>query len=177
MTSVMPMINNPKTTSIIIDLRFNMGGDDEIGHKVLSYFISEKREIYSRKTFYAASKWTIEKNILISPSEQKNTTTPIKLLIGPITASAAETFALGMKSLPQVKIVGENSMGIFSDQFPRKLPNGWWVTLSNELVLSPDKLSYEGIGVPVNYHAAFPFLSTLGNNIFPGIDAAVQSTP
>lgn len=176
MTFVMPMINNPKTTSVIIDLRFNMGGNDEIGQKVLSYFISEKRKIYSRKTFYAASKWTVEKNILITPSPQNNTTTPIRLLIGPITASAAETFALGMKTLPQVKIIGENSMGIFSDQFPRILPNGWWITLSNELLLSPDKLSYEGIGVPVNYQAAFPFLSTLGNNLFPGIDAAVQSS-
>ncbi|MBI2786657.1 MAG: peptidase, partial [Legionella longbeachae] len=118
--------------------------------------------------------WSTEKSISISPSEQRNTTTPITLLIGPITASAAETFALGMKSLSQTKIIGESSMGIFSDQFPRKLPNGWWITLSNELILSPYKLSYEGIGVPVNYHAPFPFLSILGNNIFPGIDAAVS---
>lgn len=171
MKKVMPLINNQQTARIIFDLRFNMGGDDKIGQEIIRHFINEPKKIYSRQTYYNGGQWTEAEATVIKPASDNNTVKPISLLIGPITASAAETFCLGMKSIPRVQFVGENSMGIFSDQFPRKLPNGWWITLSNQKLLSADdNISYEGSGIPVDYPAPFPFLSKLKNHIFPGIE-------
>ena len=67
----------------------------------------------------------------------------IDLLTSSITASAAESFVLALSSLPNIIRIGQPTMGILSDQFARKLPNGWWVMLSNELRLSSEGKSYE----------------------------------
>ena len=113
------------------------------------------------QTFYGGSQWTDAKPIIIEPSKLHVSTVPVILLVSPLTASAAETFALGMSSLPQVKLMGDNTMGIFSDQFPRRLPNGWWITLSNQKLSADHHLSYEKIGLPVSKKLPFPFLSDL----------------
>ena len=57
-----------------------------------------------------------------------------------------------MKALPQTTIIGENSMGIYSNMYGFELPNKWQVSLSNEKYFSSKMISYESKGTPVDIH-------------------------
>ena len=73
----------------------------------------------------------------------------VVLLIGPETLSGGETFAMAlMGRTPKVTTVGENTQGVFSDVWGRKLPNGWTFGLPTELYLSSSGKSFDGQGVP-----------------------------
>lgn len=175
LNEMISFIKDHKISGVIIDARFNQGGDDLIGRIIMSHFIDKTKIAYWKQTFYNGDSWTLPKSFLVEPADEHITTTPIALLVSPLTASAAESFSLAMLSLPQVKLFGDNTMGIFSDQFPRKLPNGWWITLSNEKMLSAnDKISYEKVGLPVFERTGFPFLTHLNENGDAGIKAAVN---
>ena len=91
------------------------------------------------------------------------------------TASAAEVFALAMRSLPQVTLVGQATMGIFSDALYRTLPNRWNFSLSNEVYLTPSGESFEGTGVPPNVVAPFLSADDDEDGVDSIIDAAVAA--
>jgi carboxyl-terminal processing protease len=168
-------IDANKISGVMIDVRFNQGGEDEIGRIIMSHFIAQKKIAYWKQSFYNDQRWSNPRAFVVQPAKQHNAGVPVVLLVSPITASAAESFSLAMSSLPQVKLIGDKTMGIFSDQFFRKLPNGWWFTLSNEKMLSADKkISYEKIGLPVSITTPFPFLSQLNEEEEPGMKEAVQ---
>ena len=64
--------------------------------------------------------------------------------------SGGEAFALAIKQLPHVTIVGDHTNGIFSYELEKKLPNGWRYSLSYQKYFSADMVCYEGKGVPVD---------------------------
>jgi carboxyl-terminal processing protease len=64
--------------------------------------------------------------------------------------SGGEVFALAMKQLPYVTILGDHTNGIFSYQLEKKLPNRWRYCLSYQKYFSPDMTCYEGVGVPAD---------------------------
>ncbi len=53
-----------------------------------------------------------------------------------------------MMALPHVTRVGQPTLGIFSDDLAKHLPNGWITSLSNEIYTAPDGSLYEGDGIP-----------------------------
>ena len=55
---------------------------------------------------------------------------------------------IAMRVLPNVTLVGEATMGILSDNLYKDLPNGWEISLSNEIYLDPQGELYEDIGIP-----------------------------
>jgi C-terminal processing protease CtpA/Prc len=63
---------------------------------------------------------------------------------------AGEAFALAIKQLPQVTIIGDHTNGIFSYELERRLPNGWHYCLSYQKYFSADLVCYEGKGVPAD---------------------------
>jgi C-terminal processing protease CtpA/Prc len=64
--------------------------------------------------------------------------------------SGGEVFALAIRQLPYVTILGDHTNGIFSYQLERKLPNGWEYRLSYQQYFSADMVCYEGKGVPAD---------------------------
>ena len=48
--------------------------------------------------------------------------------------SGGEAFALAIRELPYVTIVGDHTNGIFSYELEKTLPNGWKYTLSYQKV-------------------------------------------
>ena len=75
---------------------------------------------------------------------------PIVLLTSDSVFSGGEAFALAIRQLPYVTIVGDHTNGIFSYQLEKKLPNGWEYCLSYQVYLSADHVCYEGKGVPAD---------------------------
>ena len=53
-----------------------------------------------------------------------------------------------MMALPNVTRMGERTRGVLSDMLLMQLPNGWVVSLSNEIYQAADGRVYEGVGVP-----------------------------
>jgi carboxyl-terminal processing protease len=64
-----------------------------------------------------------------------------------VTVSAAEILTLAMRALPNVTHVGETTRGSLSDMLAKRLPNGWSVTLSNEVYLDAHGKGWEGAGI------------------------------
>ena len=137
---------------LIIDIRENPGGDDSTVVEIVDRFCDRKRIAFHRKTkigpgdadFSPIKSWYIE------PQGPGRFTRPIVLLTCDSVFSGGEVFALAMKQLPHVTIIGDETNGIFSYQLEKKLPNGWRYCLSYQVYFSADMVCYEGRGVPVD---------------------------
>ena len=142
------------TQSVVIDLRFNGGGYETVALKLLSHFVSQKKDILSVKAktkdgFSASQTYTLvpAKNHYLKK---------IYVLTSHNTASAAEILALGTLSYPEIVRIGSPTAGIFSELLWKELPNGWEFSLSNEVYSDHEFKSYEGIGIPVKYNLHYP---------------------
>ena len=137
---------------IIIDIRDNPGGEDSIAIAIINRFCGRKRVAFHRKTKIGPGKtdFTPLKTWYLEPQGNVQFTGPIALLTCDSVFSGGEAFALALKELPHVTIIGDHTNGIFSYQLEKKLPNGWELCLSYQVYLSADMVCYEGKGVPVD---------------------------
>ncbi len=135
---------------IIIDLRWNAGGYPSNVETVVNRFADKKR-LYLRMCskngtgYNDFSDWI---DYYIEPEGSLQFNKPIVVLTSRITGSAAEWFTLAIKTLPYAITIGDTTAGGFSPQITRELPNGWSFCLSTKIVMSADKIIYEGIGIP-----------------------------
>ncbi|MEO1253562.1 MAG: S41 family peptidase [Bacteroidota bacterium] len=134
--------------SIIVDVRFNMGGTDEFSKKVAGRFISEEHLGFTKQTRKKKVFGELKKEFFKPTNDPF--LGPVVLLTNDQTVSAADVLAIIMAPLPNVTLIGEPSNGSFSDLYGRRLPNKWIVTLSNQRYYSVDMKNYEGVGVPVD---------------------------
>ena len=137
---------------VIIDIRNNPGGDDSTAITIVNRFCDRKRIAFHRKTKIGPpeSDFTALKTWRIKPQGDLQFTGPIVLLTCDSVFSGGEVFALAMKQLPYVTILGDHTNGIFSYQLEKKLPNRWRYRLSYQKYFSPDMTCYEGVGVPAD---------------------------
>jgi C-terminal processing protease CtpA/Prc len=55
---------------------------------------------------------------------------------------------LSLLQHPRLTLIGEPTQGILSDTLERHLPNGWHLTLSNEIYRAYNGEVYEDVGIP-----------------------------
>ena len=137
---------------LIIDIRENPGGDDSTVIEIVNRFCDQERTAFHRKTKIGPgdADFSPIKSWRIKPQGPAQFTGPIVLLSCDSVFSGAEVFALAMKQLPHVTIIGDDTNGTFSYQFEKKLPNGWRYRLSYQVYYSADMVCFEGRGVPVD---------------------------
>jgi carboxyl-terminal processing protease len=137
---------------IIIDIRNNPGGDDSTAIMIIDRFCDRKRVAFHRRTKIGPGKndYSDLKTWHIKPQGDAQFTGPIVLLTCDSVFSGGEVFALAIKQLPHVTIIGDHTNGIFSYQLEKKLPNGWRYNLSYQRYFSAGMVCYEGKGVPVD---------------------------
>ncbi len=137
---------------LIIDIRENPGGDDSTVIAIVNRFCDRKRIAFHRKTKIGPGDADFKpvKSWHMTPQGTAQFTGPIVLLSCDSVFSGGEVFALAMKQLPNVTIIGDDTNGIFSYQLEKKLPNGWRYRLSYQIYFSADMVCYEGRGVPVD---------------------------
>ena len=140
----------PALKGMIIDVRVNIGGNDEFAYAVAGRFTNKKLLGHSKQSrngayeeFGPLERWYIE-------PKGRQWVIPVRLLTNDQTASAGDVFAIIMKAIPRTKIIGENTLGIYSDMYGFELPNKWLVSLSNQRYYSADMVCYEGSGTPVD---------------------------
>ena len=136
----------------IIDIRNCPGGEDSIAITIINRFCDRKRVAFRRRTKIGPGErdYTRLKTWYLEPQGRAQFTRPIALLTCDSVFSGGEAFALAIRELPHVTIIGDHTNGIFSYQLEKKLPNGWECCLSYQTYFSADMVCYEGNGVPVD---------------------------
>lgn len=137
---------------LIIDIRINGGGASAYLDALAGRLTQVKRLVGFGRTRinkhrYEYSPW---KAYHIAPRGEKQLIKPTLLLTSGSTISAGDHCAMYLKELPYVKLIGENTNGIFSPMLGKRLPNGWEISLSNGQTVSSKRVSYEGTGIPVD---------------------------
>jgi hypothetical protein len=141
-----------RLNGLIIDVRVNTGGADPLALAVASRLSGVKYLAYSKVTRNNVSgplRFTAPQPAWVDVSARVRYRGPVVLLMGPETISGGETFAMALRGrVPRVTFVGENTQGVFSDVWGRKLPNGWTFGLPTELYLTSSRKSFDRQGVP-----------------------------
>lgn len=161
------------TKGIIIDVRRNSGGSEEIALNIMSRFIATRTHTYSQQERLGSIRTPLEK-IYVTPQGERQYLKPVVVLTSNDTFSAAETFTLAMKSRPNTTLIGTASGGGFSTVLFDRVTSDIAFTLSNEIVLSPDGKWYEHRGIPVNIKATYGTKEQRQANRDLGIEGAIK---
>jgi hypothetical protein len=143
------MVDLSHSSAIILDVRLNGGGFDNLGMAIAGRF-TDKRHLAFTKQARHGHGVTPRQEFFVKPEGKMQFTRPVYVLTSVRTASAGDIFAMCMRNLPNVTLVGQPSTGILSDNLKKHLPNGWTTTISNEHYCSVDGKVFEGPGVPVD---------------------------
>lgn len=151
MDSIMNYFSNSK--ALIVDVRGNMGGDDDIGKLIADYFTDKKRKymISSYKDGPKHNDFTEKRIWYLEPNELNTYNKPVILLTDNTSFSEAEIFAMAMREIPNVKIVGDNTSGAYADSEWRTLPCKWDICIPYSLHTDKNGFCWEGIGIPPDY--------------------------
>jgi hypothetical protein len=117
---------------LIIDIRSNGGGDLTNAEMLAARFVNERTLVgyYQHKTGPGHSDFSRMEPRYLDPSSGIRWQKPVAVLVNRHVFSAANEFAMYMKELPQVKLVGDHTGGGAGMPFSSSLPNGWSVRFS-----------------------------------------------
>lgn len=144
---------------LVVDVRGNGGGYDSVALLFASYLVDRKRLAFEKSARHG-KQFTGRQAIHVTPAATQTYKGNLFVLTSELTASAAEIFVLALLQRPGLTLIGEPTEGILSDTLERHLPNGWYLTLSNEVYRAFDGQVYEDVGIPP--HIRLPFLGRKG---------------
>ncbi|MDX1599443.1 MAG: S41 family peptidase [Marinobacter sp.] len=140
--------------NLVVDVRGNGGGYDGVALCFASYLMDRKRLAFT-KSARQGNGYTGRQAIHVAPATAGTYRGNLFVLTSELTASAAEIFVLALLQHPRVTFIGEPTHGILSDTLERHLPNGWELTLSNEIYRASDGEIYEDTGIPPHIRLRF----------------------
>nr|WP_299343037.1 S41 family peptidase [Allomuricauda sp.] len=139
--------------SIVMDVRFNGGGQDAVSFEILSRFIEDSLHIANQRLKYGnALSPTLP---LYIEGTQEAYNKPVYVLTSPQTGSAAEAFSIATMVMPKVKRIGSATTGAMSTALEKTLPNGWSFSISNEIYMDTEGNIYENKGIPVDHELGY----------------------
>lgn len=117
---------------MIVDVRSNGGGLLTAAEKLASLFVNEETigAYMCHKTGTGHSDFSTPEAIRIEPFQGLRWQKPLAVLTNRRTYSAANSFVMYVKGLPNVTIVGDRTGGGAGMPFSSELPNGWSVRFS-----------------------------------------------
>ena len=117
---------------LIVDIRHNGGGMLTAAEKLASLFINETiiGAYMCHKTGGGHDEFSSPRPIEIKPFEGLRWQKPVAILTNRRTYSAANSFVMYLKGLPQVRIIGDRTGGGAGMPFSSELPNGWSIRFS-----------------------------------------------
>lgn len=139
--------------SIVIDVRFNGGGQDAVSFEILRRFVDKKQQVAMQKLRHE-DQFSPLLPLFIDHSTDAYIK-PVYVLTSPQTGSAAEAFSIATMSLKNIQRIGSPTSGALSTALEKSLPNGWVFSISNEVYMDNQGNAYENIGVPVDYELKY----------------------
>jgi carboxyl-terminal processing protease len=138
------------TWGLVLDLRFNGGGDEIIGRKIAGRFLDRSR-VYSFSQYRSGPK-----HDQLGPKYPRECEprgpwryeAPVVVLWGQRTMSSAESLALMLARCPQVTTMGDRTAGSSANPRLLALAGGIEVNLPRWLDLDPDGKPIDAVGVP-----------------------------
>ncbi|RYD91101.1 MAG: peptidase S41 [Sphingomonadales bacterium] len=137
----------PDLRGVILDLRGNGGGRDDVLDKVAGLF-TQRRELLIRLT---GKKVIEEKTRGAGPDSYRG---PLALIVGPNTASAAEILAFFLGESGRAFTVGERSAGAVTGGVDYKLPGGGQLTVAEYDIRTANGTRLEGNGFTPKYRVS-----------------------
>jgi len=142
------------TKALILDVRYNVGGDVYITEYIAARFASVSKDYIKARVKTGPGKndlsapliYTV-KSISKASGNQYGYTKPIVLMTNKHSVSAAEWFTMALRTQSHVTHVGGRTCGAFSSRNDRFMINGWFYTISPERVTDINGISYEGVGI------------------------------
>lgn len=131
---------------LVIDLRYNGGGEDSVALAVAGFFTNRPVPAYTKRAFYDG-RLTAPYPVTVRPEAGERLPVPIVFLTSDMTVSAAEVCVLDLKALPFSTQIGQPTRGSLSDRLEKVLPNGWGFSLSNEIYTDTRGRVFEVTGV------------------------------
>ncbi len=138
--------------ALIIDVRNNGGGYTRLIQELVGHFTTEKF-LYAKEYYQNGpghTDFAPPKEKFIEPSEGVTWSKPVVLITNRQCYSATNTFALAMKTLENVTVVGDRTGGGGGIPISSELPNGWSYRFSASKTLSPDGFNIEH-GIPPDH--------------------------
>ena len=130
--------------AIVVDVSYNFGGFDASALTIAGYFTDKPRYAYTSQV-YNDGVFYDEGKIMIQPASI-SFTKPVYVLMTDISRSAAENFAMMMDALPNVTLVGTNSLGILSGMLGKSIGE-FYTTYSNQRLVNSEGAYFEVKGV------------------------------
>jgi hypothetical protein len=130
--------------ALIIDVRFNSGGDETLAREFAGHFVTE-RKLYAKHRSLGSTEPT---DRWLEPSaSSKPFAGRVAVLMGPVNMSSAEAFLLMMRQVPGCRLIGQTSFGASGNPQPHQLANGVTVYLPSWNAMLPDGTSFETRGI------------------------------
>lgn len=126
---------------IIIDLRGNGGGDDEVGIKLANLLFAQKTVLMITKTRKG------DDDYYQARPEKRTYSGPVVILQDEMSGSASEQFAAGMQESGRAYVVGIKTQGDDMDADLKKLPTGAYLVYPYGQPRTPKGVIVEGRGV------------------------------
>jgi carboxyl-terminal processing protease len=132
--------------AVIVDMSVNDGGFDSYARRIARRFAERATTAYFKRPGDNPDE-KLQAVVLDPPADRPRFTGPVYVITSADTFSAAEVFTLAMRSLPNVTHLGETTDGSLSDELWKTLPNGWTLSVSNEIYIDSEGMLWEGKGI------------------------------
>jgi carboxyl-terminal processing protease len=165
MEQVLTTLDQADSAGVVIDLRRNAGGFEPELRLLLDRLLQNRSHIGSERSAAGVTEWR-------TADHARTYSGPLAVLIGPMTASAAETFAAAIQDNARGRLLGRMTQGsvLVSQFFP--LPDGGFVNVPvSDFVRSGGK-RIEGVGVEPDIRV-MPSLEEIRAGRDPVVERAV----
>ncbi len=144
------------TKGIILDIRFNPGGDSSNALDVVSYFIDEPvkaamwrsiKYVPAYRSWGNEAEWEQSDPEIVQPREGARYLGPLVVLTGPATFSSAEDFLVPLSYSGRAVLVGGTTAGSTGNPIYVDLPRGGKFRVVSKRDLFPDGREFVGYGI------------------------------
>ncbi|MEC8253668.1 MAG: S41 family peptidase [Planctomycetota bacterium] len=136
--------------ALILDVRPNLGGDEQIARRVASWFVKGEKVYAKHQSIGPNGLGEVQERKVVGNEETFSR--PTVVLTGPRVMSSCESFVLMMKQADGVQIVGQKTRGSSGNPVEHDLGNGVRVQLPSWRALRPDGSCFEGEGIQPDVH-------------------------
>jgi carboxyl-terminal processing protease len=142
-----------KTKGLVIDIRYNGGGDDGIAFNIIKKLTNKPFKVSLAKIIKYLGRpgseleWEKYPQVERSPDGRIFYDKPVMLLVGPRTFSAAEDFAVVFDYMKRGKLIGLPTGGSTGQPLSFDLPGGGSARVCSKKDTYPDGKEFVGVGI------------------------------